>query len=117
MLTKWRESCINVSRFQTLLTHSAVMTARNNLATTEKRALFDHLENVEEDTGEQIELDVIGLCCDYEEATVDDLINGCDLDTSKCEDDDDRQELVEKFLNKHTTIIWQRGDTFLYQQF
>jgi len=81
------------------------------------RALFDHLENVEEDTGEQIELDVIGLCCDYEESTVDDLINDCDLDVSGCEDDDDRHELVEKFLNKHTVIIWQRGDMFLYQQF
>ncbi len=31
------------------------------------RALFDYLERLEEDTGEEIELDVIGLCCDYEE--------------------------------------------------
>jgi len=31
------------------------------------RALFDHLEQVEEDTGAQIELDVIALCCDFTE--------------------------------------------------
>ena len=82
-----------------------------------KRALFDHLEQLEEDTGEKIELDVIALCCEYAEATVDELIDEYDLDTSDCEDDDDRRELAEKFLNKHTTIVWQRGDKFLYQQF
>ena len=30
-------------------------------------ALFDHLEQYEEDTGEEIELDVIALCGDYSE--------------------------------------------------
>lgn len=30
-------------------------------------ALFEYLEQLEEDTGEQIELDVIGLCCEYTE--------------------------------------------------
>jgi len=32
-----------------------------------KRALYDYLEQYEEDTGEEIELDVIGLCCNYSE--------------------------------------------------
>jgi hypothetical protein len=31
------------------------------------RALFDYLEELEEDMGEQIELDVIALCCEYSE--------------------------------------------------
>lgn len=31
------------------------------------RALFEMLENYEEDTVEEIELDVIGLCCEYTE--------------------------------------------------
>jgi len=82
-----------------------------------KRALFDYLEQLEEDTGKPVELDVIGLCCEYEESTVDDLIEDYGLDASECEDDDDRRILVEKFLNKHATIIWQCGDTFLYEQF
>lgn len=32
-----------------------------------KRALFDYLENYEEETGEEIELDIIALCCEYSE--------------------------------------------------
>lgn len=30
-------------------------------------ALFDYLEEMEESTGEKLELDVIALCCDYVE--------------------------------------------------
>jgi len=30
-------------------------------------ALFERLEGYEDDTGEEIELDVIALCCDYSE--------------------------------------------------
>lgn len=31
------------------------------------RALFDYLEQYEEETGEEIELDVVALCCEYTE--------------------------------------------------
>lgn len=30
-------------------------------------ALFEYLEQYEEDTGEEVELDVIALCCEYSE--------------------------------------------------
>ena len=32
-----------------------------------KKALFEYLEDLEQDIGEDIELDVIALCCDYSE--------------------------------------------------
>ena len=35
--------------------------------------LFDMVEQYEEDTGEACELDVIGLCCDFEEKTLEEL--------------------------------------------
>jgi len=31
------------------------------------KALFDYLEELEEGTGEEVELDPIGLCCEYSE--------------------------------------------------
>ena len=31
------------------------------------KALYDYLEQYEDDTGDQIELDVIAICCDYTE--------------------------------------------------
>lgn len=36
-------------------------------------ALFEHLEQLEEETGEGIELDVIALCCEYEELSIDEV--------------------------------------------
>jgi hypothetical protein len=40
-------------------------TYKNNFSYEGKRALFDYLEQLSEDTGEDIELDTIALCCDY----------------------------------------------------
>lgn len=39
---------------------------KDNFSYNGKRALFDYLESVEED-GEAIELDTVGLCCDFTE--------------------------------------------------
>ena len=32
-----------------------------------QEALFDYLEQFEDDTGQEVEFDVIGLCCEYTE--------------------------------------------------
>lgn len=40
---------------------------KNTFSYEGKIALFEYLENYEEETGEEIELDIIALCCDYTE--------------------------------------------------
>ncbi len=42
-------------------------TYKNNFSYEGKRALFDYLEQLEEDTDEKIELDTVALCCEYSE--------------------------------------------------
>lgn len=66
--------------------------------------LFDYLEQYEIDTGEEVELDVIALCCDYEEMTVDEVISYYDLDDTDCEDEADRHTLVSDYLNDNTAL-------------
>lgn len=39
----------------------------NNFSYEGLRALFEYLEDLEDDTGEEIELDVIAICCDFTE--------------------------------------------------
>ena len=39
----------------------------NNFSKAGLFALFDYLEQLEDDMGEEIELDVIALCCEYAE--------------------------------------------------
>ena len=40
---------------------------KNTFSYEGKIALFDYLTEYEESTGEQVELDIIALCCDYTE--------------------------------------------------
>ena len=40
---------------------------KNNFSYEGRRALFDYLEELEDDTGEKIEFDPIALCCEYSE--------------------------------------------------
>jgi hypothetical protein len=42
-------------------------TRHNSFSYDGLAALFDYLEQLEEDLGEPMELDVIALCCDYTE--------------------------------------------------
>lgn len=39
-----------------------------------KKALFDHYEQSEEETGAKIELDIIAICCDWGEYSIEDII-------------------------------------------
>ena len=43
------------------------MNRQNQFSYKGKKALFEYLEEYEDSTGEQIELDIIALCCDYVE--------------------------------------------------
>ena len=43
------------------------MNRANNFTYEGKKALFEYLEEYEEETGEPVELDVIALCCEYSE--------------------------------------------------
>jgi hypothetical protein len=39
----------------------------DNFSYEGKRTLFDFLESLEDDTGQEQELDIIALCCDFDE--------------------------------------------------
>ena len=70
-----------------------------------KRALFDYLEELGEHGGEQIELDVIALCCDYIEMPVDDIVDDYSITLDDDSDDDDKLEQVLDYLNDKTAVI------------
>lgn len=64
--------------------------------------LFDYLEEYEDSCGTEIEFDVIGLCCDYSEEHWTDIAENYDIDLSDCEDDDEKLEAVEEWLQDTT---------------
>ena len=80
--------------------------------------LFNHLEAYEEDTGEEMELDVIAICCDYSEDTPDEIADNYGIDLTDCEDEDTKREVVIEYLNNNTMVVGETSTgTIVYQVF
>lgn len=79
--------------------------------------LFDHLEQMESDNGEEIELDVIALCCDYCEDDIESIASSYSLDLSECENEDEERDIVRDYLNDNTTIAGETSNGFVYLSF
>jgi hypothetical protein len=81
-----------------------------------KKALFDYLEEVEQSTGEEIELDVIALCCDYDENNIDDIVTNYSIDVEGM-DYDAQVEAVRDYLQDNTALIGETKIGFIYAAF
>ena len=80
---------------------------RDNFSYDGLKALFEYLEEYEEDTGDEVELDVIALCCDYMEY---DSLNeyNSDYGTKYSEIDT---------IQDDTTLIKIDDNSFIIQQY
>jgi hypothetical protein len=79
--------------------------------------LFDWIEQQEQDTGMEQELDVIALCCDFSESTYDQVIKDYDLADEEYEDPDTMQQAVIDYLYSETVIIGYNDDIVVYLNF
>lgn len=66
------------------------------------RSLFAYLEELEEGCGEELELDVIALCCDYSVDTVEEIAANYGIEA---EDGEDLREAVLDYLNDNTMVV------------
>ena len=79
---------------------------KDNFSYKGLRALFDSLNDMVQDTGQNIEMDVIALCCEFSELSADDVITDCCLDLEGLEDDyEDKDHLVTDYLNDNTMLL------------
>ena len=81
------------------------------------RALFDHFEQYEDKTGQEVELDVIAICCDYDENHWEDVASNYSIDLSDCEDEGDKIEAVREYLEYKTTVVGETATGFVYAVF
>jgi hypothetical protein len=80
------------------------------------RALFDHIEEMESDTGEEYELDVIGLCCEWQEfktALEAAVEYGYDQEDED-EDEDAREEAASDWLRDQTQVVDFDGGVLVF---
>ena len=81
--------------------------------------LFDYLEELSEDTGEPIELDVVALCCEYYESSIEELIDNYNIDPSEVDEDDPDSiiKVVREYLEDNTSVCGEVSDGFVYAAF
>jgi hypothetical protein len=83
------------------------------------RVLFDYIEEIDNSCGEDSELDVIGLCCDFAESDwqtiAADYDSSIELDKSKNENEQKAQVL--DFLADQGALIGETSDSIVYRQF
>jgi hypothetical protein len=74
-------------------------------------ALFDYLEDFD---GGGYELDVIALCCDYSEDTVEQIAEAYGIDLPEDQDEIEHREIVRDYLDNHTTVVGETASGFIY---
>ena len=79
--------------------------------------LFDYLEQYEDETGEELELDVIALCCDFYEDTVGAIADNYSIDLTDCEDEDEQAEVVREYLEDNGAFVGAVTGGFVYRAF
>jgi hypothetical protein len=73
--------------------------------------LFDYLD----ESGEDVELDVVAICCEFAEDTLESIANNYDI---KGADADDLKDAVSEFLSFNTTVVGETSTgSFVYVQF
>jgi hypothetical protein len=78
--------------------------------------LFDYFESYEEETGQEIELDVIAICCEYSEDNPDDIIANYSIDVEGM-DEDEKIDAVRDYLNDNTMLVGETATGFVYLAF
>ena len=87
-------------------------------------AIFDHLEEAEEAAGEELELDVIAICCDFtEHDSARDAATEYDWTVPNIEEGEELDDYAERaeadarsWLEERTTVL-DAGDSIVIQNF
>lgn len=102
----------------------------NNFTYEGLENLFEYLEDYEESTGEEIEVDVIALCCEFTEFNnlrefndqyqIDELKPLVDILTNDKSTEEEREEAIEQandIIADYTTLITICNDHFIIQDY
>lgn len=78
--------------------------------------LFEYFENLEDDCCASIELDVVAICCEYEELSAADIAENYSIYIDDDMTDEDIVEAVEDYLNDNTSICgkWEDDDGVVF---
>lgn len=100
---------VNISRFRAAFVECDRAT---NFSYEGLSILFEYLDELDPD----MELDVIGICCDFNEDTIEDIAEQNSIDIEGL-DEDEAATKVRDFLIYNTILVGETETTFVYASF
>ena len=85
-------------------------------------AIFEYLEDYSQDSGENVELDIVAICCEWVEMTWQEVVQAYDVDLSDVADED-KADAVWDFLTDETAGVYRVSNeesvdgSFVFVQF
>jgi len=89
------------------------------------KVIYKYITGYESESGQEIELDVVGLCCDFAEGTAKDIARDYSIDLSALEGASEDEAnfldaltaIVREYLDNEGVLIGETDTTFVYRQF
>lgn len=88
----------------------------NNFSYEALGLLFAYFEELEEGMGEEVELDVIAICCEYTEDTFEGIASNYEVDLTGVDEADIPQAVMD-FLCDNTSVVGETATGFVYLAF
>lgn len=89
----------------------------DNFTNEALEVLFDYFEEIEESTGEELEFDVIGICCEFSEDTTENLIAAYSIDVDQTQSEEEIKSQVLDYLADRGALIDSTEYGIVYRQF
>jgi len=105
---------VNNSQFQTAF-HN--MDRGSQFSYEALNLIYDYLESIEADTGEEIELDVIAICCDYSEMTPQEIADSYDFELDPDDDSEVSLDRAFAYIADNTFVVGHTDTTIVFAQF
>ena len=86
---------------------------RDNFSHEAYELLFDYFEDCDPD----MVLDVISICCDYNESDAQTIAADYNIVEANGMDEDDTRQVVRQYLDHNTTVVGETSTGFVYLAF
>jgi hypothetical protein len=79
--------------------------------------IYDYIDEYERDSGEEIELDIIALCCEWAEDSPKNIADQYEIDLEGIEEDEITQAVMDYLCDNTTAYEVTSEGTIIYVQF
>ena len=89
----------------------------DNFSYQGQKILFDYFEEYENSTGEEVDLDVIAICCDFSEDSFENIADQYSIELDPEMDEDYQKQQVIEHLEGEGAYVGDSINGIVYRQF